>query len=407
MKCFKTGLKRLVYIVGYITTISIIISILLFAFLKIKYSEKYNFSYNDGPYVFYLNDSSIKSIIVDKAENKDFYIKEETINLNDSTLINKSIRYLPAGFKPSEKFTKSGEFQFYSERIAAISDLHGSYNHLKSILKSNKIIDDSLNWNWGKGHLVVIGDVFDKGPSVTECFWLIKKLEAQADEKGGKVHLLLGNHEMYILRGNSSYIDVKYREICDRLLIRYDQLYGPDTYLGKWLRTKMTVVQINKNLFVHGGISDKIIENHLSLSDINRYMFTYFELNHFINSRPGFIDTLKNLICVLGPLEYKGYFNANLINRGESSRYSDQMADSVLHHFNIEHIIVGHTIVKDIKGLFDNRLIAIDKALPEDDITKKNSDCQMLIIENSNYYRADINGKKKLLFSDTDRSFHD
>jgi hypothetical protein len=398
MRNFRTVFKKVVYVTGYLTIILIIISVFLLGFLKIKNSENYSFSYNDGPYLFYLNDTIIKSLLIEDSPEGNFNLKEETFNLNDSTSTRSSGKYLPAGFKRGEKFSRSGEYQFYAEKIAAISDIHGSYNHFTSILKSNKIIDDSLNWNWGNGHLVIVGDVFDKGPGVTESLWLIKKLEIQSAEKGGKVHLLLGNHESYILRGNSSFIDVKYREICNRLFICYDQLYGPDTYIGKWLRSKMTMVKINENLFVHGGISDKIIEDRLTISNINRCMFRYINSSHFINSGAGFIDTIKDLTSSSGPLEYRGYFNANLINRGSSSRYSIHKIDSVLTLLKVNHIIVGHTIVKNIIGLFNNNIIAIDKSFPENDIIKENSDGQILLIEDTRYYRADIKGNKELLF---------
>jgi len=59
---------------------------------------------------------------------------------------------------------------------------------------------------------------------------LIKKLEVQANKQGGKLHLLLGNHERLILDGITQHVDIKYRAICDKLLINYNQLYGSDTY---------------------------------------------------------------------------------------------------------------------------------------------------------------------------------
>ena len=399
MKKLKNCLKKTIFIIGTITTVTITVAVLLFVVLKIRNSSEYNFSYNDGPYIFYLNDSTVKSVIAGEDADGECVFSEKNICLNDSAPVNKSAEFFPAGFIPSESFASPGEFEFFSERIAALSDIHGSYNHFKALLRANEIIDDSLSWIWGNGQLVIAGDVFDKGPHVTECLWLIKKLECQAEESGGKVHLLLGNHETYILKGNSEYCDVKYREICDRLFIDYDQLYGRDTYLGKWLRTKTAVVRINKNLFVHGGISDMIIDSRLSVDDINRTLHTWLNSDHLINSGSGFADTVKKITSFLGPLEYRGYYNANPFNRGQSSKYSNQLADSALAYYNAEHIIAGHTIVKEIKGLFDNRIIAVDTAFPEDDVIKKNSDCQMLIIENDNYYKADMNGKRELLFS--------
>jgi hypothetical protein len=76
---------------------------------------------------------------------------------------------------------------FHAERIAAIGDIHGKFKHLVALLKRNGVIDNRLDWNWNSGHLVVLGDVFDKGPSVTESLWFLRKLERQASRAGGRL----------------------------------------------------------------------------------------------------------------------------------------------------------------------------------------------------------------------------
>ncbi len=111
-------------------------------------------------------------------------------------------------------------------------------------------------------------------------------------------------------------------------------------------------------------------------------------------------DSIALLMNDNNPLDYKGYFNNNLFNRGQSSTLSEETIIKILKHFDIGHILVGHTIVKEIKGLFDNKIIAVNTGFPEDDILVDNSDCQMLIIEGREYYKAKINGEKILLFSD-------
>src|SRR4030042_1464802 len=80
------------------------------------------------------------------------------------------------------------------EKILVIWDIHGGYDSLVKLLINNSIIDIHLNWNWDKGHLVFLGDIFDRGDKVTEALWLIYKLDHQAMSQGGAVHLLYGNH---------------------------------------------------------------------------------------------------------------------------------------------------------------------------------------------------------------------
>jgi hypothetical protein len=401
MKNIQTILNRIIHIIGLITTILLVGLILFYIYKKVTNPGDRKFSYDDGPYIFYLNDTIIKSVIIEQNQNEDFTISEITLNSRDTNEINRAGKYLPAGFIPFENFQLSDETQYKAEKIAVISDIHGSFHSFNALLKSNKIIDDSSNWIWGEGHLVINGDVFDRGPNVTQCLWLIKKMETQAKEHGGKVHLLLGNHEMYSLNGKSSdFRQKKYDVICSKLLISYDKLYGSDTYLGKWLRAKSVVIKINKNLFVHGGISKNIVDNQFSLTAINKYFNILINSEHLLNYGINTRDTISLLTSYLGPLEYRGYFNKNIFNTGQSSLLSNQLIDTIIKYFNADHIIVGHTIVKKIKGLFDNKIIAVNIEFPEDDILEQNSNCQMLIIEGSNYYISGLDGVKVLMFSD-------
>ena len=72
---------------------------------------------------------------------------------------------------------------------------------------AGKVIDTDLTWSFGDGHLVIVGDVFDRGPNVTECLWLIYRLEQEASAAGGAVHFLLGNHELMVMRGDLRYLN--------------------------------------------------------------------------------------------------------------------------------------------------------------------------------------------------------
>ena len=57
-------------------------------------------------------------------------------------------------------------------KIAAFSDIHGQYDLLVRLLVNNKIVDKDLNWIFGKGHLVIVGDIFDRGPTQLDVFAL-------------------------------------------------------------------------------------------------------------------------------------------------------------------------------------------------------------------------------------------
>ena len=137
----------------------------------------------------------------------------------------------------------------------------------------NHIIDEKLNWVFGKGHLVIVGDVFDRGPKINEMLWLLYKLEIQAKETGGRLHFLLGNHEYMVLHKDLRYVHDRYKVSSKLLGLEYDELYSNQTIIGRWLRSKSTIIKINNSIFVHGGVSEEFItKNGIDLSDTNQIM---------------------------------------------------------------------------------------------------------------------------------------
>ncbi|MDO4727695.1 MAG: hypothetical protein Q4B43_01690 [Bacteroidota bacterium] len=82
-----------------------------------------------------------------------------------------------------------------TEKIFSISDIEGDFDKFVQILQRNNVIDHALNWAFGKGHLVLLGDFMGRGNDVTATLWLCYKLETEAQQVGGQVHFILGNHE--------------------------------------------------------------------------------------------------------------------------------------------------------------------------------------------------------------------
>ena len=71
-----------------------------------------------------------------------------------------------------------------------MSDPHGRLDCVVSLLQGNGIIDENLNWNYDSNHLMILGDIFDRGDDVTQILWLIYKLEQEAAQAGGCVSFL-------------------------------------------------------------------------------------------------------------------------------------------------------------------------------------------------------------------------
>src|SRR4030042_2103505 len=134
-------------------------------------------SINDGPY-FYFENEELKVRWIENNEANEFYVSRNNfIELKDKFR-------LPCNYEDlsSALFLRPHYGQSYREidSIGVISDVHGDYNSYLNLLKGTGIIDNDLNWKFGKGHLVVLGDIFDRGDMVTETLWHLFCLEKQA-----------------------------------------------------------------------------------------------------------------------------------------------------------------------------------------------------------------------------------
>lgn len=80
-------------------------------------------------------------------------------------------------------------------RVVVIGDLNGADDVLVDILRGTQLVDRDLCWIGGRAELVQLGDLFNRGGGALRAFRLLMALRAQAERVGGKVTVLLGNHE--------------------------------------------------------------------------------------------------------------------------------------------------------------------------------------------------------------------
>ena len=83
-----------------------------------------------------------------------------------------------------------------TKRVIAIGDLNGAYDVLLDLLRGTGLVNRRLEWS-GKGdELVQMGDLFNRGGGAAVALRLLLELQRQARKAGGKVTILLGNHEV-------------------------------------------------------------------------------------------------------------------------------------------------------------------------------------------------------------------
>lgn len=139
-------------------------------------------------------------------------------------------------------------------RIVAIADVHGGITPFVAILERAGLIDAQRNWSGGNTVFVQTGDLTDRGPGVREALDLMIALEPQAAKAGGRVQVLLGNHEVMNMLGET-------RDATPEIFAsfggepEYREAFGPNGRYGKWLRTKSPIARIGDSLFMHAGIN--------------------------------------------------------------------------------------------------------------------------------------------------------
>lgn len=267
------------------------------------------------------------------------------------------------------------------ERLAAVSDVHGNLAGLQALLRAHGIIDATNRWTFGKGHLVVVGDVMDRGAQVTEAYWLLRSLETQAARQGGRVHVVMGNHEAMVLSGDWRYVNPKYAGLSKGVLPPLDVLYGPDSEVGRWLRLRPAMVRIGRTLFIHGGISPQLLAGKPSLQAVNDGLAAVWKSGTSEETR-------KAVLGAHGPLWYRGLIPGADAKLGDAA---PEHVEALLRTFDADRVVVGHSTLETVTPFHGGRVIGVDAGL------KEGKAGALLLLERGQAFVGQADGKKQAL----------
>ena len=246
------------------------------------------------------------------------------------------------------------------DSLFVVGDVHGRYNELINLLQKSQIIDIDLKWIAGKSHLVFLGDLFDRGNDVTKVLWFIYELEQKAELAGGKVHLVLGNHEIMTMTKDLRYISAKESTIAGVYKIKYDYMFHPTkSFLGSWLSSKPSVLKIDKNLLAHGGVVDLGTN---SIPKFNQTVHSYIHSPMFLDIMQEYPDSTKydpqewrNMNYFFynenSPYWYRGYVNYDTLG---------PQLNAMLKRYQSKIHIVAHTPLENITQKYKGKLLTTD-----------------------------------------------
>jgi hypothetical protein len=285
------------------------------------------------------------------------------------------------------------------QRIIAVGDLHGDFQAWMDIAGAAGIADRAGHWAGGTKTLVQLGDVTDRGPDSLKIVRSLRQLQAEARQAGGRVIVVLGNHESMNLLGDNRYTTAgEYAAfVDDKSVARRERLYmtmrkqleaadpkalpsqvreqwlartplgwvehrlawSPSGELGRWASANPAVAKVGDTLFVHGGLSAEYAK--LSLDALNRAVASAMASG---DDRPTSV-----LSDPLGPLWYRGLTGRDpdaeavrAATRPPAPRLTvEEEVETVLGAYGAKHIVIGHT--PSLQGIviqYQGRLARID-----------------------------------------------
>ena len=287
-------------------------------------------------------------------------------------------------------------------RVVAVGDVHASYDNLVSVLTMAGLLDRSGHWAGGKGVFVQVGDILDRGVEARPVLDLLMRLEKEARRAGGRVIVLLGNHDVMNILGDLSAVqpaeyeewkepdtpgsrsssgktrrmefvdtatdrareeakaagqafdEAAYREkILDQTppgFVERAQALSASGAYGQWLRGRDVVATVNGVAFLHGGLTPEVAA--LGCEEINRKVRSELgtDLAQTRANPRAALATGEN-----GPLSYRG------LAREDETAFLPSV-EKVLQSMGVKAVVIGHTPTGDgkIRPRFGGRVVMVD-----------------------------------------------
>lgn len=269
------------------------------------------------------------------------------------------------------------------ERVVAFADVHGADTELRTLLRESGVTDAADRWAAGNAHVVSLGDLLDRGAGSRQVLDLLMRLQEEAQLAGGRLHVVLGNHEAMNLLGDLRYVDAQefagYADLesaaereaarlapidgCSTPCPSFDErfppgyfghraAFAPDGRYGSWLLGLPVAIRINDTLFMHGGLGPEL--RGMSLPDLNRRYRTALgeALEH--------PETAEDnpLLSPDGPNWYRGTALCH------EATESDVLLP-LLAQLGAARLVIGHTPTRDARAVtrFDGRVVKLDTGM--------------------------------------------
>ena len=219
-------------------------------------------------------------------------------------------------------------------RVIAVGDLHGDLRAFGAIGRACGVLDERGSWRGNSAHLVLMGDLVG-GPHSRLLLNTVMRLEREAARAGGRVHALLGNHDLLPIAGRFGKLTPR-----ERRDYRKGDFQGEGRY-AQWVLGRPTILKIGRTLYVHAGLDRWALD--IDPGEVNAHVRAWIAHLQGHGPRPP-RDTRWTFDDDDGPMWTRAFKHRG---RRPKDAPSKKVIRAVLDRLNAERIVLGHSPTDD------------------------------------------------------------
>ncbi|MBN4075144.1 MAG: calcineurin [SAR86 cluster bacterium] len=248
-----------------------------------------------------------------------------------------------------------------SNRIIAIGDIHSDIGVMQQVFQLAGATNENDEWIGGELTIVQMGDLIGRSDDEREVLDFMFAIQAQAEQHGGKVHALIGNHEVMGGRVDNqavgpnpfpAYVGMPDLNLDDPRLQRLppnERSRGAALMSGGPYAVRIaefpTVLKLGETIFVHGGVVPRWAEYGIERINVEVSAWLRGETNEPDSSQR--VDDSDRVMWA----------------RHFSSRVDQMdclMLEESLRILGVKRMIVAHTRHAEITSYCGNKIWATD-----------------------------------------------
>lgn len=286
----------------------------------------------------------------------------------------------PTAARPTTTVASSAEPRQAGRRLVSVGDLHGDYKTAERLLTSLGLMGPDGGWAGGDAVFIQTGDVTDRGDASGPIYRALFRLQDEAPRDGGKVILLMGNHELMNLQNDFRY--ATYRDTSSMGTSDRAAVFSRDGWVGQALRQRVQAMALvgpevgleRPVVYVHAGITSDIAEAAATqvADEQGTAQATGDSITRRMNDAvSAMLDADADQLRMYGDrsplLGDEGVFWTRRLSLGSESSGVCKELERSLSVFGASRMVVGHTPQQDgrIHHRCGGRLVLADTFISE------------------------------------------